>query len=324
LRKRTLTLAPSQRSGTQHPALNAHIALAKAKHLVLLPSRALDIGDLFNSNGAAAATTHADIGIEGLLEQLAVPYSSAALRARACGAPEPESGAFWVALTPCYWQIELNGARWMAHDTSLAMTLEEWESLVQTLSGLFNAPDAQLVRHGAHMSLLCAASTPRVSALSPDLARGSAVKAHLPTPLQWQRYLNEAQMLLNDAPVNRARIARGAVPINSVWFWGAAQSVLPASLGEQHTRAAINIKYVGADVVLRGWADVCANVANASMLTLLDWRQYDNSQINAELANCADALFWLPDGRLYRFSQPSLMQRCAEFFRALVPSAGAR
>ncbi len=36
----------------------------------------------------------------------------------------------------------------------------------------------------------------------------------------WHTRLNELQILLHSSPVNAARAARGALPANSVWFWG--------------------------------------------------------------------------------------------------------
>ena len=37
----------------------------------------------------------------------------------------------------------------------------------------------------------------------------------------WRRRMNEAQMVLHGHPSNEAREARGELPVNSVWFWGA-------------------------------------------------------------------------------------------------------
>lgn len=37
---------------------------------------------------------------------------------------------------------------------------------------------------------------------------------------QWRRWQDEIQMLLHGHPVNAAREARGASPVNAVWFWG--------------------------------------------------------------------------------------------------------
>jgi hypothetical protein len=42
-----------------------------------------------------------------------------------------------------------------------------------------------------------------------------------PDARAWHRVINESQMVLHDHPVNEARSARGAVPVNSVWIWGA-------------------------------------------------------------------------------------------------------
>ena len=39
----------------------------------------------------------------------------------------------------------------------------------------------------------------------------------------WRCRMNEAQMVLHAHPVNQAREARGELPINSVWFWGAGE-----------------------------------------------------------------------------------------------------
>ncbi|MFM9969945.1 MAG: hypothetical protein ACKVQK_16260 [Burkholderiales bacterium] len=41
--------------------------------------------------------------------------------------------------------------------------------------------------------------------------------------MRWFSLMNEIQMLLHDHPVNEAREARGAAPINGVWLWGAGR-----------------------------------------------------------------------------------------------------
>jgi hypothetical protein len=42
-----------------------------------------------------------------------------------------------------------------------------------------------------------------------------------PDAMRLHRWVNEAQMVLHDDPVNQAREARSALPVNSVWLWGA-------------------------------------------------------------------------------------------------------
>lgn len=69
------------------------------------------------------------------------------------------------------------------------------------------------------------ATTPLAAAIGrhvdPLLPRG-------PEALAWHRFGNEIQMLLHDVPVNAARESRGALAVNSVWFWGAGS--LPARI----------------------------------------------------------------------------------------------
>jgi hypothetical protein len=57
-------------------------------------------------------------------------------------------------------------------------------------------------------------------------ARGRDIDALLPAgdaDRQWHRLLNEMQMLLYQHAVNDAREMRGALPVNSVWLWGAGR-----------------------------------------------------------------------------------------------------
>lgn len=58
---------------------------------------------------------------------------------------------------------------------------------------------------------------------------GENIDDHLPRgddAMKWHGILNELQMLLFDAEVNRAREAAGRPPVNSLWLWGGGR--LPA------------------------------------------------------------------------------------------------
>ena len=58
----------------------------------------------------------------------------------------------------------------------------------------------------------------------PRAAPGRSVGELLPGGNEgslWRRRMNEAQMVLHAHPTNEAREARGELPVNSVWFWGA-------------------------------------------------------------------------------------------------------
>lgn len=74
---------------------------------------------------------------------------------------------------------------------------------------------------------------PRPAALTttpPSLAAGRDIQPLLPQgpdATHFRAQLNEVQMLLHDHPVNQAREARGALPVNALWPWGGG--VLPAA-----------------------------------------------------------------------------------------------
>lgn len=79
-----------------------------------------------------------------------------------------------------------------------------------------------------YLSLPQAAS---MTAVPPARVAGRDIDACLPRGegvVEWHALLNEVQMLFHDHPVNAARAARGAPPINSLWFWGGG--VLPQDL----------------------------------------------------------------------------------------------
>lgn len=75
---------------------------------------------------------------------------------------------------------------------------------------------------------------PRLTTTPLSLATGCDIDPLLPQGSdapQVRSQLNELQMLLHDHPVNLAREARGALPVNSVWPWGGG--TLPAAPSRQ-------------------------------------------------------------------------------------------
>jgi hypothetical protein len=65
----------------------------------------------------------------------------------------------------------------------------------------------------------------------PAAAVGDNLRNWLPTGRDARRvraWLNEAQMILHEHPVNAARSARGDPPVNSVWLWGFGRAGQPS------------------------------------------------------------------------------------------------
>ena len=75
-------------------------------------------------------------------------------------------------------------------------------------------------------------AAPHVQFTALDAVIGRNITGFLPHGEEAARYNrlgNELQMCLHAHPVNQARRARGALAVNSLWFWGTAQGTPPAA-----------------------------------------------------------------------------------------------
>lgn len=129
---------------------------------------------------------------------------------------------------PVHLQLENTGMR-LIDSEAFRLSGHEADALVRELAQgfadvgwRFEAPHPG--RWYLHLPALDIATVPLPEVIGRDIQR------HLPDgphANQWRRWLNEAQMLLHQSPVNAAREARGDPVINSVWFWG--EGSLPAT-----------------------------------------------------------------------------------------------
>jgi hypothetical protein len=107
---------------------------------------------------------------------------------------------------------------------------EEAHTLAATLDAHFAADGARLAVARPDAWFLRAARAYDVVTTPTDVALGHGLYPNLPRgtdAVDWKRWLNEAQMLLHEHPVNAVREAQGRVPVNGVWFWGGG--TLPAA-----------------------------------------------------------------------------------------------
>lgn len=75
-------------------------------------------------------------------------------------------------------------------------------------------------------------SLPDIKTVPLSQAAGRNVHGLLPKggdAARWHQVFNEIQMLLFAHPLNEARETRGALPVNSVWFWGGGDNVVAPS-----------------------------------------------------------------------------------------------
>jgi hypothetical protein len=179
---------------------------------------------------------------------------------------DPGAGG-WLRADPCHLRLGTDHLV-LADAATFDITADEAAALVGALDAHF-APDGFSFRavrpdrwYLALDSLPAMTTTPlataRAQSVDPLLPRGADARA-------WHARLNEVQMVLHAHPVNEAREARGAPPINSVWIWGAGRA------GETPRRAYARVR--ATDPLALGLAKASGGAAHALPPNAEAWLQ---------------------------------------------------
>jgi len=140
--------------------------------------------------------------------------------------------AWWMQADPVH--LKLHGDQLVLADASrLSLEAGEAEDLVAALNTHFAQEGIAIVAPCPQRWYLRVASEPRVATHPTSDVAGRSIAPFLPGGAEgprWRRVFNEAQMLLHEHPRNAAREARGALPVNSVWFWGTGRLLRPTSV----------------------------------------------------------------------------------------------
>jgi hypothetical protein len=134
------------------------------------------------------------------------------------------SGHLWLRADPAHVRADMTTARMLACG-DLGLDAAECIKISRDLKPLFGDFGFEFDACTSNRWYLHAplgADLP--DAASPDEAMGDDLKLHLPKGAagkRWRALFNEVQVLLHNHPVNQARLERGAVSVNSLWFWGA-------------------------------------------------------------------------------------------------------
>jgi hypothetical protein len=149
----------------------------------------------------------------------------AAWAAHADGLPvQADQG--WGLLTPTHWQVGSDQIV-LVDPAQLQLDEDESRTLWQALQALFDGEGwslhwgAPLRWYAVHDTL----ATLRTASL--DRVIGQPIDRWLPerqAARTLRRLQSEAQMLLYTHPLNAAREARGALPVNSFWLWGTGRT----------------------------------------------------------------------------------------------------
>ena len=155
--------------------------------------------------------------------------------------------ADWLCLDPVHLAVDRRGVK-VGDPDLLGLTAAEDAALRATLVPLFADLGTLSAIVPGHWHLRLAQPSELVTLPLPQAA-GNAVDPALPSGedgMRLRRLLAEAQTLLHDHPVNRARDAAGQPLINSLWPWG------PGALSEPFVAPFDTIWTT--DPVLRGLA----------------------------------------------------------------------
>lgn len=151
------------------------------------------------------------------------PLPAAALRRLALRGESDEDA--WLCLDP----IRLRFAeRSMIVDDprSLQLSTEESAALAASLASVFASLGHIDVLSPGMWNLRLSAEAPAFAPLSEAAGRSAAPLPGGAAYAPWRQALSEAQILLHDHPLNKAREADGKPAVNSLWPWGGGR--LPA------------------------------------------------------------------------------------------------
>ena len=134
---------------------------------------------------------------------------------------------YWLRADPVHLRV-MRDRIVLADSSELGLTRAEADALAQRISDHFGAAFSPQPLHPTRWYLRLE-QAPRLRTTPLSLAVGCDIDPLLPQgddAKLFRTRLNELQMLLFEHPVNQAREARGALPVNSLWLWGGGR--LPA------------------------------------------------------------------------------------------------
>jgi len=155
-------------------------------------------------------------------EQLELPLAPFALR----GDGGEPGDHVWMHADPVH--LKVHGDRLILAEASrLAITADEARGFIAALNSQLAPEGIEFTAPHPQRWYVRLTNMPRLKTTPTTEVTGRNVDSFLPAGddgARWRRTFNEAQMLLHAHPGNAAREARGALTVNSVWFWGAGRA----------------------------------------------------------------------------------------------------
>lgn len=129
---------------------------------------------------------------------------------------------YWLRVDPVHLRIDTHNAR-LFGDHVLELQADEASALVERLHAHFADDGLRIEAPAPGRWYAAVTETFELHAETPHRVAGRNIDPFLPSGAdagRWRRWMNEAQMLLHDAPVNTQRETEGRLPVNSFWPWG--------------------------------------------------------------------------------------------------------
>lgn len=126
-----------------------------------------------------------------------------------------------VQLIPDRDQLVLMGPE------SLSLSQAEANQLVTELNAQFALDGWSIEAGSPERWYLSPLNTPGLRTYPLAKVRGQSIADYLPAGSdgkQWQRLMNEIQMVLHSSAVNQQRQTAGQPPVSSLWFWGGGET----------------------------------------------------------------------------------------------------
>jgi len=219
-------------------------------------------------------------------------------------------GSSWLRADPVHVRPDMTGARLLAWG-NLALDEEEAAAFLQALRPLFGdagMPISHAQPQRWYLQLARGAKLPEFA--TPEMALGRDLLEMLPggpEGARWRALLNEAQVILHNHPVNARRAARGAVAVNSVWFWGGG--LLPDAVSSTAARVRSEDVELQALARLAGLDAPAAGRPGMELVDLRherDWSRVEREHIHAwaeQGASAGELLLDFADGARFHIAR---------------------
>lgn len=129
---------------------------------------------------------------------------------------------YWLRADPVHLRIDTHNARLFGNHL-LELEADESNALIERLRSHFGEDGLHFEAPVPGRWYVAVNENFDLDADSPQHVAGRNIDSFLPTGAdagRWRQWMNEAQMLLHDAPENLHRESEGRLPVNSFWPWG--------------------------------------------------------------------------------------------------------